>query len=132
MSENKVSQRRAGYDKRHPVISFRISEDDHNKLKQLLEKENKSIGQFFREALEIEERNYREARSAGYSKGFKVAKEKYAIVVSCCECGQPISVSDPCVREMISMQCSPIAHSYHFDSDEPTDAKEMMLVRADE
>lgn len=120
------------YDASHPVVSFRVSNDAYMRLKQLLERENKSIGQFFREALEIEERNYREARSAGYRKGFKVAKEKYAVVVKCCLCDQPISISDPEIQLMISGQCDPIAHAHHFDSDEPTGAKEIMLVRVGE
>ena len=80
------------YDQRHPVVSFRVSKETYDQFKDLLEKEKKSIGQFFREALEVEERNYKEARRRGY----KAAKEKYAVYAWCSSClnGMPITDDD--------------------------------------
>ena len=64
------------YDEKHPTVSFRVSREGYDRLKETLNKQGKTIGQFFREALEIEERNYKEA----YWRGFREARERYAIL----------------------------------------------------
>jgi hypothetical protein len=85
------------YDDKHPVISFRDSRGVRDRLRTILEKQNKSIGQFFREALEVEERNYNEAFWNGYRK----AKERYAVYVTCYSCGEPIAIDDQEMKEEI-------------------------------
>jgi hypothetical protein len=85
------------YDDRHPVVSFRVSRKDYDLLKETLAKQNKSIGQFFREALEVEERNYNDAFWNGYRK----AKERYAVYVTCYSCGEPIAIDDQEMKEEI-------------------------------
>jgi len=42
---------RVRYEQSHPVVSFRIEREYYEQLMVLLEKSNKSIGDFFREAL---------------------------------------------------------------------------------
>ena len=86
MRRNNVSAVREKYDENHPVVSFRTSEPTYKLLKDLLLKQEKSIGEFFREALGVEQRSYNEAYGRGYKEGFAAAKEKYGIAVICMSC----------------------------------------------
>ena len=82
------------YDEKHPVVSFRVSRKNYDLLKETLAKQNKSIGQFFREALDIEERNYKEAHRRGYRKGLEDGFQRYAIVTLCVACMKAIVIED--------------------------------------
>ncbi len=103
MRRNNVSAVREKYDENHPVVSFRTSEPTYKLLKDLLLNQEKSIGEFFREALGVEQRSYEKAYSRGYKEGFKAAKEKYVVTAICCICDRPISVSDCEAREIMGM-----------------------------
>jgi hypothetical protein len=85
------------YDEKHPTVSFRASREHYDRLKGVLNKQGKTIGQFFRESLEIEERNYSEA----YWRGYRKAKERYAVYATCMSCGEPIAIDDQQMKEDI-------------------------------
>lgn len=85
------------YDEKHPTVSFRASRKNYDRLKGVLNKQGKTIGQFFREALEIEERKYNEA----YWRGYRKAKERYAVYATCMSCGEPIAIDDEQMKEDI-------------------------------
>ena len=91
------------YDETHPVISFRASKEEYEQLKDVLGKQKKSIGVFFREALGIEQRNYDEARKRGFEQGFKAAKNKYAVSKNCIVCGEPIVITDPMAKKQMAV-----------------------------
>lgn len=99
MSKNKVPPAKTRYDNSHPVISFRASREEYDRLKALLAKEDKSIGEFFREALGSEERGYKEAFNRGYGQGFNKAKERW-VAITCVSCCQPIFIDDELAQEM--------------------------------
>lgn len=61
---------RRRYDEAHPVVSFRVSREDYALLKETLAKNEKSIGQFFREALGKERKSTDAALSESYSEGY--------------------------------------------------------------
>jgi len=82
------------YDEKHPVVSFRVSRKNYDLLKGTLTKQNKSIGQFFREALGVEMRNYKEAFRRGERKGLEEGLQRYAIVTLCIACGEAIVIED--------------------------------------
>lgn len=95
----KVPPSKKKYDEKHPVISFRVSKEEYQRMKSVLNKEKKSIGQFFRKALESEEKSYQEAFDRGYRQGFEKAKTKYAVAPLCVSCNEPIFIDDVNVQE---------------------------------
>lgn len=107
------------YDERHPVISFRVTEQAYERLKDVLVKQNKSIGAFFREALEIEQRNYDEARRRGYEQGFKEAKEKYAVAVTCISCYDGFYISSEELKDEAGLMLSNKYAMVHKDCEVP-------------
>jgi hypothetical protein len=92
------------YDEKHPTVSFRVSREGYDRLKETLNKQGKTIGQFFREALEIEERNYKEA----YWRGFREARERYAIYTICLSCYEPIAIDNEELKEEITARVEQI------------------------
>jgi hypothetical protein len=82
------------YDEKHPTISFRVSRKDYDLLRGTLNKQGKTIGQFFRVALGVEMRNYEEARRRGYRKGLEDGFQRYAIVTLCVACMKAIVIED--------------------------------------
>ena len=92
------------YDEKHPVVSFRASRKNYDLLKETLSKQGKSIGQFFREALEVEERNYKEA----FWNGYRRAKERYAVYTTCVSCGEPIVIEDEEMKQEIYLSIEQI------------------------
>jgi flagellar biosynthesis/type III secretory pathway protein FliH len=109
------------YDEQHPVISFRVTEQAYERLKDVLVKQNKSIGTFFREALEIEQRNYAEARRRAYEQGFKEAKEKYAVAVTCISCYDGFYISSEELKDEAGLMLSNKYAMVHEDCEVPAD-----------
>jgi flagellar biosynthesis/type III secretory pathway protein FliH len=98
------------YDEKHPVVSYRVSREEYDRLKEVLAKQDKTMKEFFREALGLEERNYKEARKAGYRRGFKDAKEKYAVHLYCVGCGEEIALMDENVKKAIAEEYLTVVH----------------------
>jgi len=101
-SVKSISNSSKRYDENHPVVSYRVTKDEYTRLKGVLTKENKTMKEFFRQALELEECNYKEARRTGYVKGFNDAKEKYSVWLYCVDCGKGIAVTDEKIKEEIT------------------------------
>jgi hypothetical protein len=84
------------YDQAHPVVSFRVSQEDYAALKKTLEASGKSIGQFFREALGTAQRDtriaYKKGRRDGFKEGLSRGKKRYRVVVPCYRCAKWIPV----------------------------------------
>jgi hypothetical protein len=83
-------------EKTHPVVSFRVKKEYHERLKKLLEERNQSIGDFFRIALEVQEADskYDERYEKGYYEGLNEAWRIQHFKVSCCNCGEPLFISN--------------------------------------
>ena len=77
---------RVRYEKSHPVISFRVSQEEHDQFKNLLAKKGQSQREFFKEAIGIQEPKYEKA----YNNGFEEAKQKFRIWYYCNVCGEKI------------------------------------------
>jgi hypothetical protein len=92
--KKRISPAKKCYDEKHPVISFRDSKGVRDRLRNVLEKQDKSIGQFIREAIEIEERNYKEALRRGYRDGLDEGRRRYAVLVPCIACASDTVIDD--------------------------------------
>ena len=121
--KKRISPAKKRYDEKHPVISFRDSRGLRDRLGTVLEKQNKSIGQFFREALEIEERNYKEA----YWRGFREARERYAIYTICLSCYEPIAIDNEELKEEITARVEQIC--LHLGCPLPDGVTESDVIR---
>jgi len=75
---------RLRYEQAHPVVSFRVKLEDHDRLNDLLEKSGKSIGDFFREALGVQEKDADEI--------YDHAVKEWQIWCYCKVCGKEIFI----------------------------------------
>ena len=102
MVKRKVPPSKQRYDKEHPTISFRVSNDEKERLRKLCAKDDKSFGRFFREALGSEERNYEGAFNRGYARGFDEARSRYAVAPLCVSCMETIFIDDVKLQERMA------------------------------
>ncbi len=93
---------RIRYEESHPVVSFRAKEEDYQQLVELLAKSGKSMGDFFREALGVQQADTRKVFHRGYEKGFAEAKRLYAFYYPCSVCGGTIEMSSPGEKEAVA------------------------------
>jgi len=71
------------YDKSHPTISIRVSQDFKEQLDEIKEMSGKSVGDILREAVGIQSKSIKSAWKRGY--GF--AKSIYGVPYKCSVCG---------------------------------------------
>ncbi len=71
------------YDKSHPIISIRVSQDLKEQLDEIKEMSGKSIGDILREAVGVQSKSVKNAWKGGSS----VAKSKYGVRYKCSVCG---------------------------------------------
>ena len=76
------------YDQSHPTVSFRVKREDYDKMKKLLDQKGRSIADFFKEALGIQEESYQKA----YDKGYEDAKKEYIVRFRCSICNEWIEI----------------------------------------
>jgi len=122
-----ISNASKRYDEKHPVVSYRVTKEEYTRLKDVLTRQNKTMKEFFRQALKLEEREYREAQRRGYLEGFNDAKEKYAVWLYCVDCGNGIAVADEKVKEEMTASYERMA--MHTNCDVPKDADPRMIIR---
>lgn len=79
---------RIKYERSHPVVSARLNQSDHNKLKKMLDSEGKSFAKFLQETIGKAAVKYDKAYDAGYNRG----KEDWQIWYCCTVCGKRIDV----------------------------------------
>ncbi|MBA7648125.1 hypothetical protein ES703_55907 [subsurface metagenome] len=71
------------YDKSHPIISIRVSEDLKEQLDEIREMSGKSIGDILREAVGVQSKSVKIARKIGHG----LAKAQYGVRYKCSVCG---------------------------------------------
>ena len=76
------------YDKSHPIISIRVSQDLKKQLDEIKEMSGKSIGDILREAMDVQSKSTKNAWKQGYA----LAKVKYGVQFKCSVCGGNILI----------------------------------------
>lgn len=84
---------RLRYEETHPVVSFRVKQEVYQQLQELLAKSGKSIGDFFREALKVQQADTKEAYLRGHKKGYEEARKLYRVFYLCSICGGVMEIS---------------------------------------
>ena len=86
---------RIKYEQNNPTISFRVSREVHDKLKDHLAKRHVSFADFVKESLGVQQIQIPDVgkiKQAAWNQGYRKAKATYEIYLSCGECQQPISI----------------------------------------
>ncbi len=130
MPKKVASGARKRYDEKHPIISIRVSAEVHDRLKTVLTKQNKSFGDFLRESLQVEERDYKEARKRGYKQGYEDAKKKYAIRLFCYACHDPIIITTPRLKSEIADSYNKLALHSDCPVPEGIDIENFIILNA--
>ncbi len=76
------------YDKSHPIISIRVSQDFKKQLDEIKEMSGKSIGDILREAMDVQSKSTKNAWKQGYA----LAKVNYGVQYKCYVCGGKILI----------------------------------------
>lgn len=76
------------YDKSHPIISIRVSQELKKQLDEIKEMSGKSIGDILREAVGVQSKSVKNAWNRGHS----LAKSKYGVWYKCSVCGGDIII----------------------------------------
>ena len=74
------------YDKKHPIVSIRVTQELKNQLDEIKEMSDKSVGDVLREAVGVQKLSVKSAFMQGYNK----AKKTYGIWYKCSVCGGDI------------------------------------------
>jgi hypothetical protein len=86
---------RIRYEQNNPTISFRVSREVHDKLKDHLARRHVSFADFVKESLGVQQIQIPDVgkiKQAAWNEGYRKAKATYEICLSCSECQQPISI----------------------------------------
>ena len=76
------------YDKSHPIISIRVSQDFKKQLDEIKEMGGKSVGDILREAVGVQSKSTKTA----WNRGFNLAKTQYGVRYKCSVCGGDIII----------------------------------------
>ena len=76
------------YDKSHPIISIRVSEDLKKQLDEIREMSGKSVGDILREAVGTQSKSVKNTWNRGHS----LAKSIYGVHYKCSVCGGNILI----------------------------------------
>ncbi len=95
MEQRRVPPSRRRYEVANPMVSARVPRDVYDRLQEVVKESGKSIADFIREALEVQERNVGEAWDKGWDAGNKLSEGKYRVTFHCAICGAPIEVTSP-------------------------------------
>ena len=76
------------YDKSHPTISIRVSEDLKKQLDEIKEMSGKSIGDILREAVGVQSKSIKNA----WNRSRSLAKSIYGVRYKCSVCGGNILI----------------------------------------
>ena len=86
---------RIRYEQNNPTISFRVSREVHDKLKDHLAKRHVSFADFVKESLGVQQIQIPDVgkiKQAARTEGYNKAKKEYIICIRCSECQQPMAV----------------------------------------
>lgn len=80
------------YDDRNPVISFRVTQEELERIEEIARLSGKSVGVMVREQLGIYAKDARDKSvyQQGYNEGFAEASEQFRIWYHCCICGEKL------------------------------------------
>ncbi len=81
--KNSVEPAKERYDRKRPVVSFRVSREQLAKLEELIRGSGISKGKFVRRALGLELEKKDEVYRKGHRDGYREAKEEYSVDVFC-------------------------------------------------
>ena len=87
---------RIRYEQSHPTISFRVSRETHDKLKEHLIRRRVSFADFVKESLGIQQLKIPDIgkiKETNWIQGYNKAMEKYEITIRCHRCRQPMTVT---------------------------------------
>jgi len=71
------------YDKSHPIISIRVSQDLKKQLDEIKEMSGKSVGDILREAVDVQSKSVKNA----WKRGLNYGKGVYGVRYKCSACG---------------------------------------------
>ena len=98
------------YDKSHPTISIRVSQDLKEQLDEIREMSGKSIGDILREAVGVQSKSVKNAWNRGHS----LAKSKYGVRYKCSVCGGNILLEAANAKEAVARYMR--EHGWHHNS----------------
>ena len=92
---------RLRYEKSHPVLSARVSQEVKEHIKDYQLKTGKSVADILKEAIKIQDESYELAYLQGYDEGFNEAKSQYRISFPCSVCGQEIEITNEDTKQEV-------------------------------
>lgn len=90
---------RLRYEQSHPVVSFRIRQDLHDRFKTLLKKRNQTASEFFGECVDKQENIFSLGR---------------LVTIPCAICGEPMDLNidvNPTIKETLKKAFSKWCHA---------------------
>lgn len=87
---------RIRYEQSHPTISFRVSRETYDKLKEHLTRRRVSFADFVKESLgtqKLKIPDIEKIKETNWIQGYNKAMESYEITIRCHRCGQPMTVT---------------------------------------
>jgi hypothetical protein len=122
--ESSVEPAKERYDRKRPVVSFRVSREQLVKLEELIKGSGVTKGRFIRRALDLELKKMRRIHRKGYREGYEKAKKEYTMHACCKGCGDPIPLTTD-MEQWIDIAAGEVLNVYHRDCrprDLPEDA----------
>jgi len=129
MSENKGGPpAKARYDAKFPVVSFRVTKEQAEKLDRMKEVSGKSHGDIMREALQLEAGKSEKIYQEGYNKGFSEAKKKFGVDIWCNKCSEGIIVSREDTKVKVGNAVAEVCNCYHEDCRPPEIPRDECII----
>ena len=103
---------RLRYENSHPVVSFRVKQEFYEEFVRFLHRSNKSIGDFFLEALGIQQSDDDTAYQLAYREGYLEAKKRYRVTYTCIFCRERLEVTSGEAKAAVAeqMKWTPFVH----------------------
>ena len=98
------------YDKSHPTISIRVSEDLKKQLDEIKAMSGKSIGDILREAVGAQSKSTKNA----WNRGYGAAKGNYGVRYKCSVCGGNILIESANAKKAAAIYMR--EHGWHHNS----------------
>lgn len=99
---------RVKYEQGHPVVSCRVPREVYEKLRGIMDREDKSFADILKTGLGILELHVREKETArkvgqaeGYRRGYAEAGRLYKVTYPCSVCGKTLAVTSRDEKEAI-------------------------------
>jgi flagellar biosynthesis/type III secretory pathway protein FliH len=93
MSQTKKLPSRIKYEKNNPTVSFRVTKELKDVLKDIKERTNMSYAEIVKEVLSKAKKQWEEAFKQGYDEGHEDVRNEYGIWYNCCVCGEKMFIT---------------------------------------